>query len=243
MIVFHKERQGSSHIMNIKHCASAIVFAGFILVVCSPVSAGIVSGAVTDIGGVNDAFDEGGTFKKLVFPFIDSAPDNTVGNNNLQEPHLYALDELQSFTLVDSLAVNILADGSGGGTTTGTIAAGTTISSYYIFFDPFTNLRQAGTVTFESDILGIATIRGTLNDSDFLGNPNVTYLSPRLRGIEPNDSVTITGLRTITVDWRASSPGDSVRVLTAVPIPGTGLLLGSALVAAAWARRKQKLAS
>ena len=199
------------------------------LLASSPVSASIITGNVT--GG--EALNRGGIFKILVAPFIDSAPDSTVGNNNLQEANLYGLDEDQNVTLTNALNVNILADGLGGGGGSGTIAQGSIVSSQYIFFDPFTTYDQQGTVSFNSNILGIITSRNLLNNSDFLQADGVTYLEPSLRGLEAGDSVTITNLQTISVDWSAGSPGDYIRVVTAataVPIPSAIWLFGSGLL-------------
>src|SRR5256885_17135455 len=72
--------------------------------------------------------------------------------------------------------------------------------------------------------------------SDFLANTGVNYLNPLARGLEPGDSVTISGAKQILCDTFASAPGDYVRVLTAfsptaatVPEPGSPSLLGSGL--------------
>jgi len=197
--------------------------------VSSPVSASIISGNVT--GG--EALTRGGTFSNLMVPFIDSAPDSTVGSNNFQEANLYGLNEDQNITLNSALNVNILADGLGGSSGSGSIAQGSSISSHYIFFDPFTLYDQLGTVSFDGDILGIITSRTLLNDSDFLQADGVNYLDPSLRGLEANDLVLITGLQTISVDWTAGTPGDYIRVITAttaVPVPSATWLFGSGLL-------------
>jgi hypothetical protein len=122
------------------------------------------------------------------------------------------------------------------------------VASHYIFFDPGPTLRVIGTVDFDSDVLAIITSTGNLADSDFLANTGVHYLNPNNRGLEPGDSVTISGPRQILFDTVASSPGDYVRVLTtfspaAVPEPGAPWLLGSGLVlllGRVWGSRKGK---
>ena len=207
-------------------CACAFGF------VHAPSSATIVSGSVT--GG--SSFTQGGTFIKLTVPFTDSNPANTVGSNNFNNMNLYGFDEGQNIEIPVDLTVDILADGAGGGNGSGTVPAGSTVAGHYVFFDPISG-SQVGTVTFDSDIFGIMTKTNTLAASDFLINTGVNYLNPSLRGLESGDKVTITSLRTITVDWTASSPGDYIRVLTdfspgaVVPVPGAVWLFGGGLLA------------
>ena len=173
-------------------------------------TATIVSGAVT--GG--SALTEGGAFVKLIVPFTESDPDNTVGSNTFQTPNLYGFDEGQNIDISIDIDVNILADGMGGGGGAGIVPMGSTVASHYIFFDPQNRTSQVGTITFDSDIFGVITSTANLAASDFLINTGVTYQNPGLRGLEGGDTVTITGLDTITVDWSARSPGDYIRVLT-----------------------------
>ncbi|MDJ0928949.1 MAG: hypothetical protein QNJ73_15025 [Gammaproteobacteria bacterium] len=201
----------------------------------------IISGAVT--GG--QSLDQGGMFIKLTVPFTESDPDNTVGNNNFQSLNLYGFDEGQNIEITVDLDVDILADGMGGGGGPGIVPMGSTVASHYIFFDPDGTRTQIGTVTFDSEIFGIIDSTGNLDASDFLINTGVDYLNPGLRGLEGGDSVTITGLQTIVVDWRAGSPGDYIRVLTefspgaVIPVPAAMWLFGSGLGLLGWLRRKK----
>jgi MYXO-CTERM domain-containing protein len=119
--------------------------------------------------------------------------------------------------------------------------AGDVVASHYIGFDPASGLGQVGYIDFDADIYGVATDRTKLNDSDFVANTGVTYLSDSLRGLEGGDSVMIdpTNSRRLLVNWFANSPGDYVRVFTqfsaaavsAPPVAGF-LLLGIGLLAA-----------
>ena len=212
--------------------------------VYQPVSATIVSGAVT--GGA--ALTQGGTFVKLIVPFTESNPDNTVGSNTFQTPNLYGFDEGQNIDISVDLDVNILADGMGGGGGAGIVPMGSTVASHYIFFDPQSRTTQVGTVSFDSEIFGIITNTANLAASDFLINTGVTYQNPGLRGLEGGDTVTITSLDTIIVDWSAGSPGDYIRVLTdfspgaVIPIPASVWLFGSGLLGLIGIARRKKVA-
>lgn len=203
-------------------------------------SATILNGSVTSGTG---------SFVNLTVPFTESNPDNTVGNNTFQDPNLYGFDEGQNINILSDLDVEVLADGLGGSSGSGTIAAGTLVASHYIFFDPAGSTHQEGTVTFDSDILGILTSTTSLLASDSLINTGVTYLNPALRGLEGGDSVTIIGLSMISVNWTASTPGDYVRVLTAfspgapaVPVPAAIWLFGTALIGFVGMSRRRKVA-
>ncbi len=163
-----------------------------------------------------------------------------VGNNNFQDPNLYAFDEKQNQVLAADLAVNVLPSGGAG-----SISTGTSISSHYVFFDPKNSTSQIGTVLFDGPILGIITKTAELLISDFLGADGVNYLNPNLRGLEDNtDSafVSMMNPNEVTVDWRASTPGDYIRLITAaspVPVPAPFWLFGSALLATVgWSKKR-----
>ncbi|RSL15156.1 putative secreted protein with PEP-CTERM sorting signal [Edaphobacter aggregans] len=203
-----------------------------------PSSADIIGGVVT--GG--SAFTAGGTFVKLTVPLANPfGPPNSVGNDNFQSPDLYGFDEDQNILLTAPLVVNVGAS---------PIPAGTVVASHYIFFDPGPTQEVIGTVTFDSQVLGILTSTETLAASDFLAHTGVNYLNPTDRGLEAGDSVTISGPDSILFDTVASSPGDYVRVLTAfspggaeaaaAPEPGSVALVGSGLVALAGMLRRTR---
>lgn len=196
-----------------------------------PASATIIGGAVT--GGTSLSID-GAEFRKLVVPFTDSLPHNTIGDNNLEQPHLYGFDEEQNIVISSTIQVNI-------GTNP---VAGDVVASHYIAFDPGPSRSQTGYIDFDADIYGVATSRTNLDGSDFLANTGVTYLSDSLRGLEAGDSVMIDPLNPsrLLVNWTASNPGDYVRVFTmfsaaAVPAPATVPLLVLALCGLALRRR------
>lgn len=244
---FKEGMRKMSHLLKTVRKA-ALVAVGAVSVACMTSQAGatITGGNVTSGG-------PGAMFVKLTVPLTGSSPFNTVGNDNFQDPNLYGFDESQNILLVAPLDVDILADGMGGEMGSGSLGAGTTAASHYIFFDPTSGLVE-GTVEFDSNILGIISSEsGTMNlsESDFLANTGVNYANPGLRGLESNDSVMITGLRQITVDFSASTPGDYIRVLTAfspgardhaVPEPVTATLGALGMGALAMATRRRRSA-
>lgn len=196
----------------------------------------IISGQVT--GGT--AQIAGGTFVKLTVPLGNPfGAANSVGADTFQSPNLYGFDESQNTQVT---GIPLVVDVG-----TSPIAVGTIVASHYIFFDPGPSQSITGTVDFDSDVLAIITSTTNLAASDYLANTGVNYLNPGLRGLEPGDSVTISGPRQILFNTTASSPGDYVRVITAfspaaVPEPSVLALFatgGAAL--GGMARRKKRL--
>lgn len=139
---------------------------------------------------------------------LDPATGFTVGQDNFDTDHLYAFDEDQTITLTAPLAVDI-------GGSDGVIPAGSAVASHYVFFDSIDGF-QIGWVTFDAEILGIATQSDTLAASDFLAKSAVRYVSTRLRGLETSDMAWIDAenLNRLWVSWAGSSPGDYIRVFT-----------------------------
>ena len=192
--------------------------------ICGAASAAVIGGAVTGGGG-------GGSFIELTAPFGGvSSPANTVGNNTIQDPNLYAFDE-GVFNVVADLALDF-----------GGLSAGQKIESHFVFFDPKGGTDMEGYVDFDSDIIGVAALTALVNATDIYGNPAITYLTPGLRGLENNDIFGVNGNR-LTIDWRASTPGDFIRVFTVseVPLPAAAwvFLAGLGGLAARLRRKKQ----
>jgi len=172
-----------------------------LLALAKPAFATTISGIVT--GGT--AATAGGIFVKLTPPLNNPfGPPNSVGDNTFQSPNLFAFDEDQNILLGAVLNMDV----------GGSVPAGATVASHYIFFDPGPLQTIVGMINFDSDILGIIFSTNLLAASDFLANTGVNYLNPSQRGLEAGDSVTISGPRQIRFDTSASDPGDYVRVIT-----------------------------
>lgn len=207
-------------------------FLGFVMASSQMSSAAVIGGDVTSGDGI---------FQKLT-PSSDAPL--VVGRNNQDSDNLFAFDEMQNYKIVSDVLVDI-------GGIDGVIAAGTKVSSHYVFYDPV-RARQQGYVDFSKPIIGVITSLGNLLETDPLGAPSwgdvtrsalglqeVSYLSPGLRGLERGDVVEIDGdnENRLNVDWFAGRPGDYVRVITEadeehvspVPLPASGLLLIGAL--------------
>lgn len=186
------------------------------------------------VGGSVDSPANAG-FKKLVTPFDESKPDNTVGGNHFNKNVLYAFDEDQNILLDDRLRVDYGDD----------IATGTMVASHYVFYDPKDTKRLKGSVEFDAKILGVASSKSFLDASDFLANNLVTYVSRGLRGLESNDHISFSD-NILNVNLYAGNPGDYLRVFTersvtaAVPIPAALPLFASALFGLGFFARRRR---
>jgi hypothetical protein len=158
-----------------------------------------------------------------------------------------AFAELQNVTLTDGVAVQITAPGTSPSDVSqnlspGTIMAGTTVNSYFLHFDAVgaptdqNAVSASGSITFSSNILGIAMFPSTLNPTDpIFGLPGVTYatgqgprgldIAPGQFGTMSNDEITLTAdLRTVTVNLSDAASPDEFRVFTATPEPSSACL-------------------
>lgn len=160
-----------------------------------------ITGTIT--GG--DALIRGGEFVQLCDPI------GPVGDNNFDSYDLFAFEEQQAVELDAPLALD----------TTAVIDAGEIVSSYYVVWDPVPTNDVLATLTFPDTIIGVITQQAELQASEFLGDASAVYLNPNLLGLESGDTVTVNGA-SIDIDFRAGSPGDSVRVILGSASPTFG---------------------
>lgn len=132
----------------------------------------------------------------------------------------------------------------------GIITAGTVVNSHMIFL----NTPETDIVTTDPDVQWIfdGIILGVMSDNygvmeaatnSILGAPGTLYPGSfndrglELTGVNNPDSYTVSG-NSIIITMSVNEPGDWIRVITApVPVPGSFLLLGSAMIGFAGFRR------
>ena len=188
-----------------------------------------------------------------------SPPVSVVEGNLQSDTNIFWFFEGQT-TLESDIKVDITNPGiysAGSDLTGGTISTGETVNSYLLHFDPAGNTPTGNTtigiLSFPYPILGIIVLDGSLDVTDnILGASGTTYpTGQQWRGLElgpvsvanPDtfifDVDSITGLGGIAGILFAKDVGiDQVRVVTAVPIPTTALLLCCGIVGLVGFRRK-----
>lgn len=123
-----------------------------------------------------------------------------------------------------------------------------TVKSWYVFFDPLCQGLIQADITFDNAIKGVRTTRSALKETNSIFGIDVDndtflndYRSRPLTGTERTDETgwSYNG-NVLQIDWKASNPGDHIRVTTSIPEPQTYALLlaGLGLVGAATRRRK-----
>ena len=167
--------------------------------------------------------------------------------------------EQEAYTLSSNLVVSMLPPASFPFTNTShfnvntnVISSGTKIASYYFYFDPKNTLDIEATFKFTNKILGIVSNErnNAANDhfelSDYLipgAVPTANKVTGwfEARGLEISSTVdTVRWLndRELKFNWRASSPGDQLRVITAVPEPASMATLAIGAIALIRRRRR-----
>jgi hypothetical protein len=165
---------------------------------------------------------------------------------------LIVFSEQQNVLLQDDLRVNFTEPGlyddrSDLPTPVPRIAAGTLVDSYFLHADPVTGgILYSGSITFDTDVLGVIVGGVLLDESDdIIGSPTTFYAwdyygAGRGLALSGRDTIELSlDRRTITFSFTTRRLMDEVRVITAasVPEPGALLLMGTALAAVAGRRR------
>lgn len=183
---------------------------------------------------------------------ITTTPPNPV-QRDPNDGVLLAWNERQNVVLTENLRVDRVFDpaapfiiDAGGGDFF--ITAGTVVSSHYLQWDPGAGsaARVEATVVLDSQVFAFITADENLFASDpVLALPGLDYNDFGLRGLESSDTTTFIG-RNTAVSWRATTPGDWTRLITAfspsavVKEPGVGWLLLAGLGLLAGAKRLQR---
>ena len=163
---------------------------------------------------------------------------------------IFVFDEQQGVSFVSTQPLDF-----------GNIAAGTLVNSHYVQFDPASPIGFVGigSITFTGRIIGVITTTSNLNadlNPDVAANSDTYFGLQGALGLYPtgaipgsrglgspeDDLVVVIGSFTLTIDSLeipAGSPGnlDGFRVLTAVPLPPTLVLLIFGLLAVTTSRR------
>lgn len=162
-------------------------------------------------------------------------------NQLVSNPKVFVWNEAQNFLLGSNVRADAVNPGlydQDGDLANVQIASGTVIHSHYIHFDSAgaTAADAVGSVTFDNVILGVIAINEPgsrhMDQSDFLGAPTLFSANVNARGLElsPNGDrfrISADG-KTVEFNFRITTPGDYMRVITAVPTPGALALTAAA---------------
>jgi hypothetical protein len=191
---------------------------------------------------------------------VANPPADVSSNQWESNTQIRAIAEQQDLMLSQPVSVDIRMPGvspsqTSENTSPAVIAAGTAVDSFMLHFDPqgsktAVNATEAiGSITFDEPILGVIAFSDGLNATNsVLGLAGITYSSgpdhgldfvPGGVGMGNNDQLTLSADdRTLTLDSRASSFADDLRIITATPEPGTALVAGLGWVMITIRRRR-----
>jgi hypothetical protein len=164
---------------------------------------------------------------------VQIPPPPSVMGDLESNDHMFAFDEQQNVTLASALAVDITTAGvydDQADLTPGTIPAGTVVNSHFVHADKVGEggggVNLEGTVTFDTDIVGIALVGATLDASDFLGAPGTVYPTgkeQRQIALDSKDFVIWqVDNRTVVVHSNVNAHVDQVRIITEVEVQRGG---------------------
>lgn len=119
---------------------------------------------------------------------------------------------------------------------------GQAVQSWLVFWDLRSSSQLKGSISFDQDILFVHDDKAELQATAAFGKAGLSYdYSNNLVGLEGVDkSNTSWSANTLTLKWTASNPGDHVRIMTAVPEPGTYAMFAGGLLALGFMARRRR---
>ncbi len=188
-------------------------------------------------------------------------PSSLTEGNWENDSFVRVFQERGNFTLPAPVGIDIEFPGLYGRTagfipSNQSLSLNTVVNSYLFHFDPVgvpANMTRIGTVTFDSDVLGIIVgVQSGVNRTDpnntlglsntILGAPGIIYdvaITDLFAG--GGDQISLSSDRRTIGFTMISGPGsDNMRVITAVPEPTSlGLSLSACLLLLGWRRTKR----
>jgi hypothetical protein len=115
------------------------------------------------------------------------------------------------------------------------------LKSWFIFYDPRGPSELTATLTFDAPIVDVITSFAGLAGSSQFESDAVGYRYARFTGLEGRDSIGFSqGGTSLRLSFHAVEPGDHIRVLTAIPEPGTYALMAGGLAMLLWLARRRR---
>ncbi|MDJ0660362.1 MAG: Ig-like domain-containing protein, partial [Crocosphaera sp.] len=187
------------------------------------------------VNSATNAILESGTIVETIGNTTEIAPPSSITLGSLESnSEAFVFLEQSGLVLPSDLDVNITLPGNvtgSGSTSPGTVASGTVINSYFLHFDPIARNTAtiSGSITFNSDVIGVIFGNNLLNNTDsLLGASDTIYstgLSDRAVDIAYYDDLALSeDLRTLSFDLRASDFVDQLRVITEATLEATGTI-------------------
>ncbi|GEM_PF-5553923 len=158
-----------------------------------------------------------------------TAPPSVAKNAYVSDTEIRAFDEQQNVTILAPITVDFTEPGSYDSLSElapTVLPAGTCLQSHFIHFDSTGSLgvRLQGSVTYDTDVLGVIVTDSSLSQSDLVvGVPSTTYptgVADRGAELSPSpqsgpDIVTLSSdRRTVGVDLKVTTVVNQVRVIT-----------------------------
>ncbi|GAB4116886.1 MAG: hypothetical protein Fur0014_18710 [Rubrivivax sp.] len=118
----------------------------------------------------------------------------------------------------------------------------TPVQSWLLVWDPVGVKLVSGSIRFDAPIVAVFGSRADLLSSSAFERVGIGYdYSKLFVGLETDDAAaTSFAGDTLSLSWLGANPGDHVRVLTAVPEPGTWATFAAGLVGIGWLLRRRR---